>query len=407
MLNNLPRLLLVSDANLSSQGSGINRTLVNLFNNYPPELLLLYVPQETMRTFPPIPSLAKRVVEFPLSYLNIWQNRLGKFINPLIQSINYQLLDWLPLANGKKIEEFNPEIILICPNSLGCLVNSYKLVKNCQSPFLVYAMDDWISLEESYWLSANGKKVITELLNKSAAWLMISEQLQEVFSQHYQLIPNQSLIVHNPVNLDDKEIPNFKISHKDNFKIIYAGSIWAMHYDTLALVAQAIYELRQEGKNIELILHTHEMFWKQYQEQWESWQVTNGKLIPYEQLNSHLQQGDLLLVVSSFLPEYKHLTQSSLQTKLTDYMASGKAILACGPGYSACNSFVKQWDCGLVWETNQVSEVKEYLWKKINNQKLLNNYAHKAFDVVTNHFAKSKVSSNLYQFIQQVSQGNT
>lgn len=403
MASNLPRLLLVSDANLNQSGGGINRTLVNLFDNYPPELFLLYTFKETMRSLPPITQLENRVVEFPGYYFSNLQNRIGKLLNPLIAATNYQLLSTLPITHRELIIKFNPEVIIICPNSLSCIITGHKLVKRLNYPFLVYAMDDWIGFESPRWFSGNAQQVIAYLLQKSRAWFMISEQLKKAFSQRYQTEPNQIMIVHNPVDLTDKQVPDFTTTQEGTFKIIYAGSIWNMHYDTLAVLAQAVYQLRCEGQDIELVLHTHDFFWHNHQQQWESWQVTYGGLIPYDDLNQYLQKGNLLLVVSSFLPEYKFLTRASVQTKLTDYMASGVTILACGPSYSACNEFVKKWNCGLVCESNQVSVVKDFLISKIFDHLQLWEFAHQAFKIVQENFEKQEVSSQLYKFIQQVS----
>lgn len=404
MLNDLPRLLLISDANLNNEGGGINRTLVNLFANYPPEQILLYVPQEVHRQQPPIPSLRRRVVTFTSYYLLPRLGLVGKLINPLLAKINYQLLNWFPLANKQLLEKFAPEVIVVCPNSLNCLIVGYKLSEDFPCPVIVYAMDDWRTLDRQRWLFNSGKQIISQLLQKSAAWLMISEQLKTSFSKHYQLTPQSTLIVHNPVDLSGKFLPEVKEINQGNFKIIYAGSIWQMHYDTLAIVAQAIFALRSEGKDIELVLHTPDNFWEQYQQQWQNCQVTNGSLIAYQELNKHLQQGDLLLVVSSFLPECEFLTRSSVQTKLTDYMASGRAILACGPSYSACNQFVETWDCGVICETNKVVEVKDFLAQQMHNRQWLQTLGKNAFTVVNEYFETKKVTNNLYQFIQQVSQ---
>lgn len=403
MVENLPRLLLVSDVNLNQSGGGINRTLVNLFDNYPPELFLLYTFRETMRILPPISQFKNRVVEFPGYYFSTLQNRVGKFVNSVITAANYQLLSTLPIPNQELITKFNPEVIIICPNSLSCMVTGQKLVKHFNCPFLVYAMDDWVGFESPRWFSGNAQQVIGYLLQKSSAWLMISEQLKQAFAKRYQREPYQTMIVHNPVDLTDKQVLNFAITKEDPFRIIYAGSVWEMHYDTLVILAQAIYQLRCEGQDIELVLHTHDFFWHNHQQEWESWQVNYGGLIPYKNLNQSLQKGDLLLVVSSFLPEYEFLTRASVQTKLTDYMASGVSILACGPNYSACNQFVKNWDCGLVCESNQVSIVKDFLLTKMFNRSQLWEFANRAFKIVQENFEKQKVSSQLYKFIQQVS----
>jgi glycosyltransferase involved in cell wall biosynthesis len=309
----------------------------------------------------------------------------------------------LPLASYQKIADFSPEVILICPNgSLGLLMG-YKLIKYFDASFLVYFMDDCLKFSHTRWLTSNIQSVGHLLLQKAAGWLMISPQLEHELAVRYKMKPQRSLIVHNPVDLSNKTLPDFTPHSRDNFRVIYAGAILPMHYDAVAVVAEAIYELRCDGIDIELVLHTPAHFWNAYQENWEKWQVTYGNLIPYQELNQYLQKADLLLVASSFLPENSHATRCSVQTKLTDYMASGRPILACGPNYSACNQFVKNWNCGLVCETNLVSEMKEILLKQKHSIAELYFFAKNGFEVLQNNFEAKKVRYKLYEFIQKQS----
>jgi glycosyltransferase involved in cell wall biosynthesis len=261
-------------------------------------------------------------------------------------------------------------------------------------------MDDILYENHQRWLSGELQSLGRNVLEKASAWLMISSQLEKELINRYQLTPKRSLIVHNPVDLSNKSFPEFSQKSGETFRVVYAGAIWTMHYDALAVIAEAIYELKCSGVDIELVLHTAPNCWDLYQENWKKWDVKYGSFIPYEQLNQALQKADLLLVVSSFLTEYTHITGSSVQTKLTDYMASGRPILACGPSYAACNQFIKTWNCGLVCETNRVDQIQETLLKQIQNPKKLDSLARTAFKVVTDNFESGKVISNLYQFIQ-------
>ena len=217
----------------------------------------------------------------------------------------------------------------------------------------------------------------------------------------YKIKSQRSLIVHNPVDLSNKQLTEFSRDSKEPFRVIYAGSIFTMHYDAIAVVAEAIYELRCSGVDIELVLHTAQNFWDTYQEEWGKWDVKYGFLIPYEQLNQCLQKANLLLVASSFLPEHAHITRSSVQTKLTDYMASGRPVLSCGPSYAACNQFVNTWNCGLVCETNVVLEIKMMLFKIIENYSGLSSLSSHAFTVIKTEFEVNIIRKKLYGFIQQ------
>jgi glycosyltransferase involved in cell wall biosynthesis len=265
-------------------------------------------------------------------------------------------------------------------------------------------MDDWMATDHPQWLSGSVQTLTYQLLSDAAGWLMISEPLQETLSKRYQLEPKQSMVVHNPVDLSGKKPPDEEIPNTGTFRIVYAGSIWPMHYDAVAAIAEAVFQLRRDGKDIELILHTDQYFWNTYEDKWQNWEVTNGLSIPYQELDSYLKRANLLLVASSFLPEQSFMTSSSVQTKITDYMAAGRPILSCGPDYSACNKFIKKWKCGLVCETNQPPTIKDFLVEQMNNSYANQRFAKTAFEVLQNNFEKNKVNQKLYQFIETISQ---
>jgi len=403
MTRDLPRMLLVSEVAFSEESKGASRTLLNLFENYSANQLALFSPRQSASS---ASLLGQHSFSFPEGYLPPLYGRyapIGKFLNPLINSTNLQLLEWLPIPQKEKLEAFSPEVILICPISPSCLLMGQKLYKHFGIPFLIYFMDDWMATDHPQWLSSSVQTLTYQLLSDAAGWLMISEPLQETLSKRYQLEPKQSMVVHNPVDLSGKKPPDEEIPNSGTFRIVYAGSIWPMHYDAVAAIAEAVFQLRRDGKDIELILHTDQYFWNTYEDKWQNWEVTNGLSIPYQELDSYLKRANLLLVASSFLPEQSFMTSSSVQTKITDYMAAGRPILSCGPDYSACNKFIKKWDCGLVCETNQVPIIKEFLVEQMNNSYANQRFAKTAFQVLQNNFEKYKVTQQLYQFIETIS----
>ena len=398
----LPRLLLVSEASLDNQRTGLNRTLVNLFTGYPTDKFMVYSPKSTWKDYPTSPPLDQNVATFSDKFLPQINNRLGLLLNPILQSIDLQLIDWLPLAEQEKIDVFDPQVIIICPVGIVGLLVGYKVAQLFQCPFIAYFMDDWVNNNHQRWLSGGLQSLCRNVLEKASAWLIISSQLEKELINRYQLAPKRSLIVHNPVDLSNKQLPEFSRDSKETFRVIYAGSIFTMHYDAIAVVAEAIYELKCSGVDIELVLHTAQNFWDTYQEKWKKWDVKYGSLIPYEQLNQCLQEANLLLVASSFLPEHAHITRSSVQTKLTDYMASGRPVLSCGPSYAACNQFVNTWNCGLVCETNVVLEIKTVLLKIIENYSGLSSLSSHAFAIIETDFEVNIIRKKIYNFIQKI-----
>ncbi|MEC4891512.1 MAG: hypothetical protein SAL07_19395 [Oscillatoria sp. PMC 1051.18] len=405
MSADLPRLLIVSEVTFNKEGKGATRTLFNLFKNYPVEKLLLLAPENALKQQPPSPPFNQQVISFP-GYqppINL-NNRFGKLFKPWLLATKIQLLDWLPIPHLQTLEAFQPEVIFVCPHNIRYLRIGQKLARHFRCPSLIYLMDDWLANKKLWWLSGNTQQVAYQSLQEATGWLMISEQLQTELSRRYQIQPQRSLIVHNPVELTGKEPPSEPPQARKTFQVAYAGSIYPMHYDALAAIAEAVFELKHDGEDIELILYTNPSFWNLYQHHWEKWEVIYGSLIPYEELNSYLKQADLLLVATSFLPENSHLVRASVLTKLTDYMVAGRPILACGPNYSASHKFLKTWNCGLLCETNQIKQIKEFLRLQIANRRSNHLLAQKAFAVVKDNFSTEVVNNKLYSFIKSISQ---
>lgn len=390
----LPRALLVSEVSFTQGCRGASRTLLNLFENYPKKHLLILSSEKSD------PTIEQDFLYFRRRYI---PNRIEQLLSPFWGSINLQLHHFLDVPNKVKIDKFSPDIIIVCPMTAEGLLVGRKLTLFYKIPFLIYFMDDWVATDKTKWLSGSVKKLSKELLEEASGLLMISEQLEETLLKRYQLTSKPSMVVHNSVDISGKKKLITPQSKNGSYKIVYAGSIWPMHYDALAAVAEAVFHLRKDGENIELILHTSEDFWNLNKDRWESWEVVNGSLIPYDKLDSFLRRANLLLVVSSFLPEHEFMTRSSVQTKITDYMAAGRPILSCGPDYSACNQFIKKWDCGIVCETNLLFEIKNLLKIRLELQESDHSYAIKAFNILADNFNKQTISHKLYKFIENIS----
>ena len=397
-----PRLLLISDLPLSLSDSSkfANPTLYNLFKNYPSECIFQCLPHSTLKTHPASID-HQQVVSYRNTFLPSLRNRFGTYVNPWIEYVDFSILNTIPFLNLNALEDFRPAILVICPITLSCLIFAKKIVDKLKIPFLIYFMDDWLAKNTTSWIGGNVQSLAHQMLKESTGWIMISDFLQEEFAKRFKIFSKPCVIAHNPVSsILSKLVIQDKLSK--TFQIAYAGSIQPLHEDSFLLVAQSIYELRQEGVDIELITYTPVSFWEKYRNVLISFDVINGSLIPYSKLHITLSQSDLLLVSTSFNLDYEYPVRSSLLTKLTDYMASGKPILSCGPEYSACNKFLEKWNCGVICSSNSIDQIKTCLRWCISNQESISDLAQTALDVLKNNFSESVVQDKLYTFIENM-----
>jgi glycosyltransferase involved in cell wall biosynthesis len=330
-----PRVLLVTDADLSPGSRGAGRTLVNLFSRYPADrFLALSSGGETTI----VTTGGHRV----LPAAHHLPGRITKALRPHLGHVDAAWVLRRPLPHRAEIARFAPELVVAVPtHPVGI-----ALAEQCRhfAPLVMYLMDDWLAFEPGVRLAFDAREIGRELLRRAVAWLSISPYLSSSL-RAFAGVERPTHLVHNAVPIGDVPPAALSAPRAGRFRVGYAGSVWPMHWDALAAVVQSVQRLRDAGADIEFVLYTDGFFWGRHASEWRRWGVVNGGLVPYESLFETLGECDLLLVASAFDRTQSHMSRSSLQTKVTDYMAVGRPILACGPSDSASNKFLRQHDC--------------------------------------------------------------
>lgn len=384
-----PRLLLVTDADLSPGSRGAGRTLVNLFSRYPEnQLLAVSTNADTpvtmeggRRVLPAAPGLPGRVTQA---------------LRGFIGHVDAAWVGVRSLPGRAEIERFDPQLVLAVPtHPLGI-----ALAERCRSfgPLVTYLMDDWLAFEPGVALAFDTRRRGRTLLRDSAAWLSISPYLL-TSTREFAGVDRPALVVHNPVSLAAAQPAVLAAPRAGRFRIAYAGSVWPMHWDAVAAVAQGVQRLNAAGTDIEFVLFTDRYFWGRYQDDWRRWNVVDGGLIPYAELGGALGGCDLLLVASSFEPSQVHMSRSSIQTKVTDYMAAGRPILACGPPQAASNDFLRRHDCALFAEDPAPAAIDAALRQCVAAREEGPALARRAWEIVRREHDLVGVTDRLYAFL--------
>jgi glycosyltransferase involved in cell wall biosynthesis len=176
-----------------------------------------------------------------------------------------------------------------------------------------------------------------------------------------------------------------------------------MHADALVAVAQAIQLLQAQGcTKFALQIYTSQAHWTQYGGKLQGPGVEYMGWKPYAELQPVLQGGWLLLCAASFQQAYLPFSLSSVQTKLTDYMASGKPILFVGPADGASGNFVETWDCGFTMGTANPADIAEGLQAITRMPAQYARKANNGLREATTTFSKAAVQQRLYAFLGQV-----
>ncbi|MBI2409300.1 MAG: hypothetical protein HYV19_13470 [Gemmatimonadetes bacterium] len=384
-----PRVLLVTDADLSAGSRGAGRTLVNLFSRYPADRLLAVSGSATvpftLQTGARVLGAAPRL-----------PGRLTQALRPRVGHVDAAWVARRSLPEREAIGRFDPQLVLAVPgHAIGV-----ALAERCRglAPLVTYLMDDWLAYEPGVPMAFDTQRRGRQLLRDSVAWLSISPYLLRS-TREFAGVDRPAHIVHNPVVVGPSAPRALEAPRTGRVRVAYAGSVWPMHWDAVTAVAQGVQRLRDSGVDIEFVLFTDRFFWGRHEADWQRWGVVDGGLIPYAALGSSLGECDLLLVASSFEPSQAHMSRSSIQTKVTDYMAAGRPILACGPADAASNRFLREYNCAYFAEDPTPGAIDAALRTCIASRAEGTALARRAWDAVRREHELVGVTDRLYAFL--------
>jgi hypothetical protein len=365
---------------------------VNLFSRYPTASLLAvsgsasapHMMEGGHRVLPGAAGVPGRLVE-------LLRPRLGE-VDAFWTSVK-------PLAIVNEIARFNPELVLAVPTHPVGVALAERL--GVIAPLVTYLMDDWMGHLEGSRLIFDAATRGTALLHRSEAWLAISTYLLEAMRATTGT-DRPALVVHNPVRLGESPPAALAAPRTGRFRVAYAGSVWPMHWDAVKAVAESVARLRTTGEDVEFVLYTDRFFWGRHEADWRRWGVVDGGLVPYDRLGATLADCDLLVVASSWEPSQAHMSRSSVQTKVTDYMAAGRPILACGPSDAASNRFLREHACAYFAEDPAPAAMDAALRHCMADRAHGPEVARRAWDVARREHELVGVTERLYAFLGDI-----
>lgn len=396
----MKHLILVVDGVPTPNGGGTSQTLANLLSGWQGDIYYYGASSESQNGFDL--RMEVRIIDYAVPKWQSVPNRLGRWLNPLLLRWRLSRLQQNPLATGALPDPAHS--IVLASSSLPEKLVVARRLQQAGYTVLPYFMDDWMAGSNLRWRGGNLQQIVQQLLQHAPAWLMISEPLQQTLTNRYHLRPKPCLIIHNPAPeaaSTDGVLPGAYLSPGPN-TLLYAGSIWPMHADALSAVAAAVHLLHRQGHTAyQLHVYAPHGHWQQRQNQLAGPGVHYKGWLPYAQVQVLLRQAWLLVCTASFEAAYQPFSRSSVQTKLTDYMACGRPVLFAGPADAASGLFVDAYDIGFTMATSEPADIAERLLAIARMPVPYRRKQENALREARTTFSKATVQQQLYDFLAQ------
>jgi glycosyltransferase involved in cell wall biosynthesis len=309
--------------------------------------------------------------------------RLGKWYTP-------QLEEW--------IDQFNPQIIFF---AAGDYIFSYEIALSIAEsrniPIVVCFFDDYYLIKHNsvsplYWINRYlFNKKFAETVGKSVAYLTISDQMNEAYSDAFNKKGHVMMTASNLLN-----IPNDKVS--SSITISYIGNLGLSRWKPLVEIGRVLKNIVYDEQSLHIDVYSSE----KREEVLKHLTAENGiqfrGFLNSSQVVRKMHESTLLLHVEDLDNQInKEKVKYSISTKIADSLASGTCLFAYGPAGVASIDYLKQNKAACV--VTEKDKLEDTLRELLNNADLRQSYIKKALQLANERHNPEKNTRRFAEII--------
>ncbi len=275
-----------------------------------------------------------------------------------------------PLADW--ISDFRPDVIYSVLGSGRMISLVSQISKGISAPIVPHFMDDWpdILYSRSTTLAIPRSLLnrrLLKLLATCSGGLAICEDMSNEMSKRYK-IPFDHFM--NCVALRPESSSVTNTSNKTTFG--FAGGLHLNRWQSLVSLATALQNLYDRGEQVQLNIYTLPADLSKYESLFRKFTVVGDlSSLKASEVDDKLQLLDVPVHVESFTAIDSQYTRLSISTKIPQYMASGKPILAIGPKGLSSIKYIERTNSGLVCvNEHDIEEIEKISQSLISSKEL-------------------------------------
>ncbi|MBQ7828772.1 MAG: hypothetical protein IJ345_00685 [Clostridia bacterium] len=335
----------------------------------------------------------------------IYKKKRGSF-TALCREAVWLLGKWKTKELDSFLTEYDADVLFfpVYSNVYMCRLQNY-IAKKTNKPVILYSSDDNysykciakdpFSLLHRFWLRQQEKK----LFKRADKVMVITPKQKEEYDRIFGV---DSVVLTKGV--DFSNCPFVQRPVADPVRIVYTGKLIIGRWKTLAAIADVLGEINKERCRFALDIYTtDEPTGEQRAALNRNGSQIKGALTLSEVQNVQAQ-ADILVFVESLEKKYKNAARLSFSTKITDYLKSGKCILAIGDKDIAPIDYFVRYDSAVT--ATSYLEIKEKLKMLADDTSIISEYSQKAYACGKDHHDKAEIDRILRTVIMTVVRKN-
>ncbi|MEV4825330.1 glycosyl transferase family 1 [Micromonospora sp. NPDC049274] len=252
------------------------------------------------------------------------------------------------------LRDQRPDVVYTTLGSIRMMRLAVAAAQECRVPLVPHFMDDWPTT-----LYTGGQVLglprlavragFRDVLRHSSYGMGISEAMAREFARRYRL---PFAAFGNCVDAADFADPHQPAPDRPGgtpVELVYVGGLHLDRWRSLRQVGAAVGELAARGIPARLTVHAPAADVGRYGGAFAGMPAVHlGRSLASGEVSGVLRRADVLVHVESFAAEHRRYTRYSLSTKIPQYLAAGRPVLAFGPAEVASMAHLAAADAGAV-----------------------------------------------------------
>jgi len=336
-------------------------------------------------------------------FLNLVKKTIGALshflgIHHMLHSnrLSNLLLSW--------INEFDPDVIYIQPNSLQIILLVDKLVLKVNKPIVIHIVDDYRKTKNKfgllyYYFEKKIEHEVTQLVNRASLRFSICEEMSEEYLTRFGEV---FIPIHNPVQIERWNKKKYKYDSiiSNEFRIVYAGRIGVANRKAINQLIDLVLSLNKEKQLICFDIYSvdHDEIIINRLKDIKS--IRHHGFIPHDSLPATLSNYDLLFLPLSTSSRSLNYTRLSMPTKASEYMATGIPIIVYAPKQTALYRYAEKYKWAFV--ASNLHELKKGVMLLLGSDSARNEFSEKAIELAIRKHELTYVSRVFQQKIKEL-----
>ena len=319
-----------------------------------------------------------------------------------IRDILWYLGNWKNENLKRFIQDYDPDVILFPAEGIISFLNlANYIIELTGKPYVIFFWDDNFTFKSkgfSFYRLFLRKKISVLAKNSKASFAITPKMCNEC--KLYLNIEPKMLT--RPVSM--RSVKNNLNCAGRTINILYTGSLYIDRYKTIKLLVDVIKEINNDKEQkFHLDIYTNSVLSSSDKKGFNIAEIcTIHPGVSKEKVIELQSKADILLFVEALKGKYKNAARLSFSTKITDYFAAGKCILAIGPKDIAPIEYLKYRDAALI--ADSYKSIKYHLENILVHPEILLEYGEKAYDCGILYHSKKKILSTFTETILNITE---